>query len=389
MQNLYIYNCHTHIFNLSSAPERFMYLFKSKFLSSLLTPVLKTKWGGKLLSGVLGPFDKKAASFIRIGTEKTQDMIFLELAGNYEPGSRFVVLTINFEFMGAGTSKINYETQLQQVIEVKKLHPDTCLPFLSIDPRMGTGNYIRQFTEQYIKQGFVGIKLYPSLGYYPFDPRLQEVYRYADENQIPIMTHCTKQGIYFYEPQPLPKSMAHAESFNPPPPELFGNVSWSSTVQNSEFCDNFLDPRNYINVLNKYPNLKICLAHYGGETEITKNIPIPQNEEAHNWYRIIRDEILLAKDNNGNLKYKNVYADVSYSLFNSSIHPLIKEDLQNPDLRGRILFGTDFFMTEQENPERKLYTDLINDLGSTDFYQIANTNAVAYLTSKFYKAPVK
>ncbi|MBK9961224.1 MAG: hypothetical protein IPP06_07755 [Saprospiraceae bacterium] len=42
-----------------------------------------------------------------------------------------------------------------------------------------------------------GFKIYPALGYYPFDEELLLLWKYAADHQIPIMTHVIK-GTVFY-----------------------------------------------------------------------------------------------------------------------------------------------------------------------------------------------
>ena len=44
---------------------------------------------------------------------------------------------------------------------------------------------------------FSGFKIYPALGYHCFDEYLLPIWRYAAENQIPIMAHCIMGTIYY------------------------------------------------------------------------------------------------------------------------------------------------------------------------------------------------
>ncbi len=54
--------------------------------------------------------------------------------------------------------------------------------------------FIRTFIEDH---HFAGFKIYPALGYYPFDERLLPLWKYAADNGIPIMTHCIRGVIYY------------------------------------------------------------------------------------------------------------------------------------------------------------------------------------------------
>jgi predicted TIM-barrel fold metal-dependent hydrolase len=96
--------------------------------------------------------------------------------------------------------------------------------------------------KDYIERGFRGVKLYPPPGYKPYDeeyatqyPELLEIYAYLESEQIPIAAHCTPYGLGGY-----------------PHKDKDGI---------------FADPDNYEYLLEKYTNLKLCLAHFGGNSE--------------------------------------------------------------------------------------------------------------------------
>jgi uncharacterized protein len=366
-----IYNCHTHIFNIKCAPEKFLTQYVGNFAGSLLMPILKTKVGAKIVLFVTkNPFLRKYTSFLQIGTSISQDTIFNNLSGNYPAETRFVVLTINFDFMGAGPSSLKYEGQLAQVVEIKKKFPNTCLPFLSLDPRMGNKHVLLAFLQKYIRLGFVGVKLYPSLGFFPFDQNFELVYEYAEKAGIPILTHCTKGGIYFNSE--ITNYMMEPTSFTDPPLVIPGvELPFKTTgLKNDVICDYFLHPANYEVVLSKFPKLKICIAHYGGDDQMLL--------EGSSWYQEVK-RLMSA--------YENVYTDVSFSLHNEKVFKLIKLDMQDPKLQKRILFGTDYFMTEQHKPEKKLAVELAQFLGPETFKKIALFNPREFLSSTVYQAP--
>jgi len=266
-------------------PDKFLGLYVPDFLAKRLTKALRRKWSAKIIVKLLekfgGPEYSKYAAFLKIGSKKTQHMVFNDLRkSQYPEGTRFVVLPLNFRYMGAGKLKIGYRQQLDDLIGVKKRFPNTCLPFVFIDPRMGTSEQNYAFVKEYIDKGFVGIKLYPSLGYYPFDYRLEKVYKFAEENEIPIMTHCSTTGIYYKDSDNIPHEFTHPESFNkqsnsyfdPSKPRSYFypyNTAIRKKKRNDVFTDNFLQPENYIDVLKKFPSLKLCFAHFGLDNEHT------------------------------------------------------------------------------------------------------------------------
>ena len=122
-------------------------------------------------------------------------------------------------------------------------------------------------------------------------------------------------------------------------------------------------------LVKKYPKLKICLAHFGGTYEMEK-------PSATNWYHQIL-EMISNKDN-------QVFTDVSYSLWDSKHHGKLKEAIADPASGDRILFGTDFYMTEREKKEIELAGNFRTKLGEGLFEKAAYTNVKRFLNSEYY-----
>ena len=57
------------------------------------------------------------------------------------------------------------------------------------------------------------------------------------------------------------------------------------------------------------------------------------------------------------MKYKSVYTDVSYTLHDESLHQKIFDEALDLNYGDRIMFGTDFFMTEKNKKEYDTYID--------------------------------
>ena len=51
---------------------------------------------------------------------------------------------------------------------------------------------------------------------------------------------------------------------------------------------------------------------------------------------------------------RNAYTDISYTLHDRRIVPLLKMFLLDPVVRERVLFGTDFYLLEKDASEREL-----------------------------------
>ncbi len=370
-----MFNCHIHTFNVKYTPEEFIRTKVNKLpqrMVKLLAWAFRQRLTHFMIKALMRSTSnaniQKYLSFLYIGTMDTQDMIFENCAEVYPKGTRLAVHSINFQFMGGGKLEIPYRQQLDDLLDVRRKYPDTCLPFVFIDARMGDATDNLDFVAEYIAKGCVGIKVYPSLGYYPYDPRLEQVYQYAQENQLPLMVHCSRGGIH-YANKAVPDEFIYSVSFNPKEGYRYVNPFEGNWV---DFKNNFIKPAHWEQVLERFPQLKICFAHFGFDSTQDEDWRGPKNT----WYTTIKQLMQ---------RYENVYADISYTLFDPERLAIIKADMDQTDrIRARVLFGTDYFMTVQEAAvtEAKLNTQTRAFFGPELFNTIAVTNNSRYMNSK-------
>lgn len=424
-------NVHTHVFTSNCAPDRFLRILPVKFVRHFPNAI-KSGLDSKVGRGLIKFFAKlgkgkksnkrkevdKYIAFLDVGTEASQLEVFqraFEAAQHYDHAVRIVGLTMNMDFMDTEPSKkqISFETQLEGVKDIKRYYPANFFPFLGIDPRHKSGMDMVVWARIYFETGvkhnatgktypfFSGLKLYPALGFFPFDPRLEDLYGYAEKNQLPVMTHCTRVGSQYIG--------ARIESIIPKNPNMIrvpGNANvdnarasiekriqdfydkkWvknNKLGNNDRACDLFGHPENYIPVLEKFPNLKICLAHMGGSNEI---LDAPSSGElgeirqvdTPSWFDRITEMMKV---------YTNLYTDISYTLSDftktdNEVYRRVVTFMNTPDKNGnplsqRVLFGTDFFMTEQEKREAELYETTQKNLADW-FDVIGRDNPQKYL----------
>ena len=310
-----IHNSHTHIFTNRIVSDHFLPLG--------LVRLLSRHWWSRRVGWLLNKvnpfsdddlFDRYAA-FMEIGNSESQLEIFELIRGYYPEGTKFVALMMDMEFMGAGDVPQSFDKQVDELAGVRDKYPDHVLPVVAADPRRkDIADVVRNCVEG---RGFAGIKLCPPLGYYPFDERFADMYAYAQEKGVPVLSHCSRGGVY-YRGKITDDMLAH-----PKDGRKFKKTG------NSEFCDHFADPANYRYVLEEFPRLKICLAHFGGDGEWESYL----NDSWHagdeeSWISVILD---LMKDE----RWPNVYADVSYVMHDTRFHPFLKVLLADPAaLRG-------------------------------------------------------
>lgn len=413
MKQLPFSNIHTHVFNSECVPDNFLRILPNKTVRRMpkaIKALLDTKWSrativalskiaAKKDSNKRNSFDKYIA-FLEVATQRKQLDVFeleFEIGKQYDSQVRIVGLTMNMDFMDNRTSRrqITFESQLEAVKSIKRFYPTNFFPFLGIDPRHKSGMDLVNWSKSYFETGlqangmtfpfFSGIKLYPALGFFAFDPRLNDLYVYAETNQLPVITHVTRVGSQYIGTkisELIPAQPAMLLPDNPSEAVLtaqetiyaririYGEQKWledSKIGNNDKACDLFSHPENYVPILEKFPKLKICLAHMGGSNEIvdnSKNDPDMQQIrrfDSQLWCDRIRDMMV---------RYPNLYTDISYTLGdldNPEILAAILKFMRTPDDNGqilakRVLFGTDFFMTEQEKRESDLYKLAMQEL---------------------------
>lgn len=356
-----IINVHTHIFNRRNVPDKFLPTFlypvahwlENKTFSSVLSWISKNILGHRGWANII----EKYHTFLKIGDEATQADILRSLISQYPKGTKFCILTMDMEYMGAGNVAQSFEEQLQELAMIKRSpeFKDIVFPFIFAHPdRPNILELVKHFIEE---ENFAGIKLYPPIGYYPFDSRLNGVFKYAEEKRIPITTHCARGGIYYRG------EITDAIRVHPITGEHF--VEYNKHL----FCQHYTDPSNYEYILQKFPNLVLNLAHFGGSSEWLDFINYESGPEP-TWYEKV---IALVK------KYPNVYTDISYTMYDTSLYFQLKKVLADDAVRSKILFGSDFYMVERETEELSFYNKLKNYISASDFEAISTTNPKRFL----------
>jgi len=375
----------------------------------------------------------------RFSRYENQSGIFSKLCGQYPQETGFVILPMDMRYMGAGKPKIDIRSQLDDLLTLKTKHDRICYPFVFADPhRLTDKTYFDYIVDAngdvilspdcLIKQllednQFSGIKIYPALGYFPFEEALLPIWKYASQNNLPVTTHCIK-GTIFYRGSKEKDWDQHP---------VFGFPLLQR--QNELFTLNFTHPLNYLCLLDEtllrtlvaraadsrikqmfgytgdntplerdLQKVKLCLAHFGGDdqwklfmdrdrdiwsrmlqshpdrgieflyTDETHATPTPGKPELlwndADWYTIICSLML---------QYPNTCADISYILHNPEILPLLQQTLRHPSLRPRVLYGTDFYVVRNHKSDKEMLADMMGGLSIEDFDQIARINPRPFL----------
>ena len=213
MERKIYHNCHVHCFTIDHVPDNFAkrliwlyflipirWLKKHKALQWIIR-MLNKKIVVKLLKTVIPNIDKslnRLLSFIRFfDIAKTQKEMIDLLLGYYPPHTRFVLLTMDMEYMGAGKPIHPFQKQIEELAAIKSngVYTELIHPFVFGDPRRKDVYEI--ITDAVEQKKFTGIKIYRALAYFPFDKRLKNVYKYALEYDLPLTTHCISGVVYY------------------------------------------------------------------------------------------------------------------------------------------------------------------------------------------------
>ncbi|MBN1980749.1 MAG: amidohydrolase family protein, partial [Chitinivibrionales bacterium] len=195
MADLTIYNIHTHFFTSSAVPRCFLPLHSL----SLLCRQPFTNRIARILNG-LCPYSsddllERYGRFTSIGNRSSQEEIFKLISGLYPYGTRFAVLTMDMAFMGAGPVRQDLPQQVEELGRLTRKYPDRIIPFVAVDPRRPDRlDIVKYGCDEF---GFRGIKIYPALGFLPYDTRLEAVYRYCIDHGLQVFTHASPNGIHY------------------------------------------------------------------------------------------------------------------------------------------------------------------------------------------------
>lgn len=393
------YNAHTHVFTGKCAPKTFLEegLNIGDSLARLLQNAFMSGVGSWIVRKLGDVISNRKLQFLKIGVMANQQLVLENNYNNYINSSysniKMIGLTMDMDYMVDPENKPtqDFNSQIQEIVELKKTYPDRFFPFYGVDPR-NPDTLNLTYLEKYIStKTFSGIKIYPALGFFPFDARLDVIYDFAVKNNIPVMTHCTRAGVYYLGKNVLSLIPDTPSSLNPSHPAMqqilnriaaYKNSNDSSITANSRICNLFSHPENYLPVLDKYKSLRLCLAHLGGSSEILGNVDVNPDRKSFNklfqlenaaksWYEIIKDKLLV--------DFPNVYSDISYSLSDRpSLNVIVKDIAAGKLDSNKILFGTDYFLVEQEDVEMKVVGNALDILQSY-IPQMISDNVKNYL----------
>lgn len=254
-----------------------------------------------------------------------------------------------------------WSQQVEETFELASKHKSRVFPFYAmnlekpgtLDARLGT-------LKDWQRELVCGVKLYPALERKWPPDAFDELARACVRNRLPIMTHCMMDG--FVE-------------------DLDGGRHGF--------------PGGWEDVLHKVSGLRVCFGHFGGDNEwAVDRFASAGGSCASCWPQKI---IGLMREHEG------VYADLSFH-----VKPLdwqhrlmmhadrrtgsdaatklqiylenLRWVLEQPQVRDRVLWGTDFPLNQLLVHERAYINFFRSELGSENFDRIAQRNPARFLS---------
>jgi len=187
----------------------------------------------------------------------------------------------------------NYIQQIEELEQLSEKY-ENVKPFFGVDPRReykDHKNLLEQVKQKVLgsNPAFAGIKLYAPTGFSPTDPvlmgtEMQEgIYQFCQENKVPITVHCSDTGFACFTQNVRINGLVNLNN------ELIQMNNQVHTFKNKTISKKAGDaikerattlnhPSIWRKVLEKYPELTINFAHFGGSTPLMQfvNYEIPE-----------------------------------------------------------------------------------------------------------------
>ncbi len=362
---------HTHIFTLNDVPSKFL---------GIRIPMSRRFIGG--LSGVINKFSGKKNRddmkgidyFLTTMKDRSSNAIYRRMNKVYyldkHPDAIYGILTMDMTQGIDGGSHNSIWTQFSTVAMIRNLNPDKIIPFACIDPRRDKAmDLFEQMFNSKMPYKYFGLKVYPSLGYLPTHPTLMKMLEVCAAKGIPVLTHCSSGSTHgsLKRKDNVPGTFVNDKG------EHIQNADFKTRVlhRKDDYRDFFNRPQNWEPVLEKFPNLKLNIAHFGGDVAWEDYL----NGKNTKWI----DTILGFID-----KYDNVYADFSYTLYSQRYSKALKKMMaKNEKLASRTLFGSDYYMLVIEDNYKTIFERFKKDMGPEVMKRIAVDNNREYLIGPF------
>lgn len=386
-RNQYFVDAHIHAFNHKNIPSGFA-------MTSFGVPTA-------LMNLIASIFTKRTHKLVKSSPteiiKSLLDIYYSSLKKKNALTEVFLVqLMMDMQRSITGEIEEDFNRQLNTIIKLRKDFQysksdfqfegkDNLLPFLAVDPHNPEiySIFISCFSKAINTttidglEGtlpFVGVKIYPSLGYLPYHPTLMDIFEICEKKNIPVITHAGGSRTHLSSGEINLSRRIYDESTGNFEDKWQNRLTDWKTVkpprtESGNIKDIFLSPETWKKVLYAYPNLKLSIAHLGSSDEWERINTPDRYESPIQTIKLIE-------------KYNNVYCDFSYAFHKVKNLKWLKSQLnENFYLQNKVMYGSDYFLNEVEKGGTGKHLQNVMDEYSNEVYweNIIYKNALRFL----------
>ena len=235
----------------------------------------------------------------------------------------------------AERDRLNFRRQIRGTQDAVLAYPGRVLPFIAVNPRRE--DHYELMRHAVLEDGFLGVKLYPSLGYQLDTAEIRRVLEFCRDHDAPITIHTSATG-------------------------------FTADATTAQYCH----PRHWESLLEPNDTLRVCFAHCGGWGGLCGQV-----HDHVAW----AEKIFELMD-----RYDGVYADISYhvdpmkSLPDQEAYFDALTRMIDAGGRGdRILFGTDSWLLRLSVDDALYWGYFQDHLGEDRFRKVARDAPAKFL----------
>ncbi len=282
---------------------------------------------------------------LRIAMQPDIPRVAAKLLAHLGPDDAIVALMMDITTEAEGERDLrNFRAQLRGTMDAVLANPGRVLPFIAVNPRRS--DYLDVMRRAIEEQGFLGIKLYPSLGYELDTAEMRAVLDYCRRQDVPITIHTSSTG------------------FN-----------------KDDLTAQFGHPRHWAALLEDGDPLRLCFAHCGGWGGLCRQV-----QDQAEWAEQIFEYMGT---------HDGIYADLSYHV--DQMRSEATEKAYFDALRAlidgptgdRVVFGTDSWLLRLSMDDALYWTYFEKHLGEARFEKIARDAPMAFLGLPGNGAPAR
>lgn len=399
------FDIHPHCFTYNNVPSGFPGMgvhlpdFVLSGLGKAVNGIGYLLSAGKRKESTYWNFYSKKRLLKKFAQYESADDVLMHQFGLYNMGFReskrkrpHIIMThlmMDMERGVKGKAKQGFYDQLIELssLRQKRKHDRVILPFLATDPR--NPNLYEDFLAVFTDLGkrvndtglaeldeafpFFGVKIYPSLGYFPSDPKLMDIFEICAEKNIPVTTHCGG-GSTRYNNSKWVTGSRMVWKDGQLEEETYEIKARYGKDTGKRMAQLFNAPDLWIPVIKAFPKLKLNLAHFGSDLEWANYRNGASGTHVDQTLDLIT-------------KYTNVYGDISYSCaFDRNLRKI--RGWFDPDkfsaedratLLKKILYGSDYYMTDNKKSLVTIVKSVFEELEQEQLDHFIVTNPKTFL----------